>query len=134
MEVFKNSFDGGLDTNITQRLLPPNKYVDAANVNLAEDNEFYALENIKGTIEVKNIIDEPIINLLAVFPTKYKIGTTEGVNCLTIIAVTAGNVYKIWAYAVESTNLYELYETALTSLTWGDDVVMWGDTEITFED
>ena len=73
MEVSKNTFDGGLDTNIVKELLPANKYVDANNVNLVNNGNFFALENIQGTTKVKDILpSDSTTVVLGVFSTKYK--------------------------------------------------------------
>ncbi len=117
MEVYKNSFDGGLDTNISQRLIPPNKYIQAANVNIATDGNFYAIENIKGTEEVAIILGETSEGVLAVYASKYKIGDAINIPCLTVFAVQFDDPvykFKILCYDTINEDIYELYEKEVT--------------------
>ncbi len=113
MKVHKNTFEGGLDTNTSKNLISPNKYIDAQNLNIAASNNFFALENIRGTTNVQNIVASANVTVLGVFTSNYKIGTTSDVPCLTIITATNGgasSTYKIWVYATTTDTLYELYQ------------------------
>jgi hypothetical protein len=113
MEVHKNTFDGGLDTNISKNLIKSNKYVDGQNVNLVASSNFFSLENIKGTTSVADIIPSANSSVLGVFSSNYKIGTTLNVPCLTIItAIDNGptSTLNVFAFDTQNEVLYELYE------------------------
>ena len=128
MEVYKNSFDGGLDTNISTKLIQPNKYIDAANVNIAADGNFFALENIKGTTDVKTILGTGDYEVLGVYSTRYTISDIPNIPCLTIITAVNTEVstnydstFKIWCYAIGSGTLYQLYERAIVPADYFKD-------------
>jgi hypothetical protein len=112
MQTFPNTFTGGLDTNTSRNLIENNKYVEANNVNIASINNFFALENIKGTTMVQDIAFQSDTEIIGVFATKYKVGTVYDKDCLTIFGVSdlgASSRFKIWAYDTEADALYLLY-------------------------
>jgi hypothetical protein len=112
-EVTKNLFSGGLDTNTSRSLIPNNKYISANNVNIAGDSNFYALENIQGTTNVKDIISSSQVEVLGVYATNWKINDTL-LPCLTIFTgdTVSGN-FKIWCYDTQGSVLYEIYEQSV---------------------
>jgi hypothetical protein len=115
MEVFKNSFEGGLDTNMSPTLIPNNKYIEATNVNLVADGQFFALQDIKGTIqatEISDYIDHA--NILAAFNNNYTIEGVPGFAGITLI-YTVDNTLKISCWCTANASLYELYEQEITN-------------------
>jgi len=112
MHVHRNTFDGGLNTDISKNLVPPNKYVEANNVNIAGDGNFFALENIKGTTEIVEL-PEGGYNVLAVYKTNYRIDGIDNVPCLTIITLSSFisvlDYFKIWVFNTENENVYNIY-------------------------
>lgn len=112
-QIHKNTFEGGLDTNTTYSKVPSNKYVSATNINLVSTGNFHALENIKGTTNVMNFISSTNAVVLGEFASKYKIGDTEGVPCITsFIAINGGasSTFQIICYDTVNDISYFLYE------------------------
>jgi hypothetical protein len=54
-DVHKNTFDGGMNSDVNIDATQPNQYRDALNVDIASDGEFFAAKNIKGTTEVQQL-------------------------------------------------------------------------------
>jgi len=114
MEQHRNTFDGGLDTNTSRSLIQPNKYVEANNVNIASDNNFFSLENIRGTTPISDIISRDNVSVLGVFSTNYKIDDDYDIPCLTIFTaqnIGTESIFKIWVHDVVNNVLYEPYES-----------------------
>lgn len=120
----KNIFAGGLNTDKDKNIIESSQYIEAHNVELVSDNNFYALKNIKGTTSVQNIINVADTDVLGVFETKYKIDTTFDIQCLTIITATEGGNLKLWCYDTQNDNLYELYEESVESDYFTDDRII----------
>lgn len=112
MQIHKNSFEGGLNSNIAKSLLPANKYFEANNVNIALNQNFFALENIKGTTEI-TVLPEGGYTVLAVFRNNYRIDGVSNVPCLTIITVSSFisilDEIRIWAFNTVTNEVYHLY-------------------------
>src|SRR5690348_11452775 len=108
--LHKNVFSGGLNKDTASSFIANEQYFDAQNVSLIENNKFLALQNIKGTSSI-GILPNPAAYVLGIFPSKYKIGTTENVDCLTIFTATAGGNINIYCYSNDTGTTYELYGT-----------------------
>lgn len=127
MQIHKNSFDGGLNTNIVKNLLPPNKYIEANNVNIASDGNFFALENIKGTTSLVTL-PEGGYNVLAVFKANFRINSTSDIPGLVIITTSSFiselDYFKIWAFDSTSNSVYRMYTGLVpTSYAVGNPVI-----------
>ncbi len=108
----KNTFSKARNTDVSKALIGPDQYIEAHNVEIVGDGNFFALQNIQGTVNVQNIISDT--ECLGVFRNKYVIsGSTK--ECLTIFGFTSG-LFKIWCYDLQGDTLYELYEEVV-----GDD-------------
>lgn len=121
-----NRFVKGLNTDVDKTLLDPVFFTDAHNLEIVGNGNFFSLKNIKGTVNVQNVINTANTVLLGVFENFYKIGNTSGIKCLTIFTATLGGNFKIWCYDTENDALYELYEEAVDSDYFTDDRIVDG--------
>src|SRR5882672_801531 len=85
-KIHRNTFKGGVNKDFNKTLMSSEVMVGAANVSLVDNGVFMSVQNIKGTTEVKGIIngvDNTTVEVLAVFAVDYKI---DGVitPCLVI--------------------------------------------------
>lgn len=113
---FRNTFDGGLDTDINKSFMPTNKYVLAENVNLSGfNNKFFSLENVKGQSDFATLFNygDNVNDILGVYKANFKIATEENVPCIVVFAVAntgAGYKYRIYAVRLTGGTVYELYQ------------------------
>lgn len=108
----QNSFEGGLNTDVSKSKLNPTFYTEAHNVDSVADGDFFALKNIKGTFLSQVITSVAGTEVLAVFANNYLIGGATK-KCLTIFTAIASTNFKIWCYDTESVQLYELYQETI---------------------
>lgn len=113
-QTHRNSFEGGLNTDITKNLVNSNQFLDAKNLSLVGDGVFLSLQDKKGTTKLETLTTTNNTTVLGVFSTRYTIGTEENVNCLTIFTVSvldAGfpGTFYIHAYDIDNDALYQLY-------------------------
>lgn len=89
--------------------IDPVQYISANNVEIVSDGKFFALVNPQGTTEIKTLTGLPSdCEILNCFPNKYKISGVQ-YQCITIFTY-ASNLFKIWCYNTETTDLYELFQ------------------------
>lgn len=122
--VTRNNFTRGQNTDVDKTLLDPVYFTEAHNVELVGDGNFTALKNIKGTVNVQDIIGLSGTEVLGVFETKYTIGDTSDVKCLTIIVATEGLALNIFCYDTENDDLYQLYNENIPVDYFADDRVV----------
>lgn len=115
-----NRFTKGRNTDVSKALIGIDQYIEAHNVELVGDGNFYALKNIKGTTNVKNIAGNA--ECLGVFRNNYLI-SSEQKQCLTIFTLSSG-LFKIWAYDIDAATLYELYQETVDEDYVTDDRVV----------
>lgn len=113
-QTHRNTFEGGLNTDITKNLVNANQFLDAKNLSLVGDGTFLSLQDKKGTTKLETIIATNNTTVLGVYATRYTIGTDENVNCLTIFTVTVADAgfpgtFYIYAYDIDNDALYQLY-------------------------
>lgn len=122
--IHRSSFQKGIQNDIDRSSTPTDTYLAAFNLTLSGDEKFLALENIRGTSEVADIVSTFGANsVLGVYPNKYRIGSTEGVNCLTIF-YTHSSAFKIACYDIDNNVKYDLYTEGVdSSYITGDCVV-----------
>lgn len=89
IRITKNSFEAARNTDLDKSKLMPNAYVEAHNVDLIGDGNFYALRNIKGTTLIKDISVGNDQEELATYATKWVIDG-ESRNCLTSFIYVGG--------------------------------------------
>jgi hypothetical protein len=109
---FTNNFSEGRNTDFTKAAVPNNQYTAAANVELVGDGKYYALQNIKGTTNVQQIIGSSTVEVLAVFANKYQI-LGASYDCLTIFTATPSSTFNIYCYNATSDSLYALYQESI---------------------
>jgi hypothetical protein len=126
MPATKNEFFGGNNSNADKNKIKPNQYLEAHNLELTADGNFFGLRNLKGTTVLHEISSDFVVECLDVVPNKYKIGD-DYFNCLTIFTVDSTN-FKIWCYDTENDVLYELYEEAIAIDYTADDRVIDAET------
>jgi len=122
--ISTNSFRAGKNTDVDQQQIEPIYATDIQNLSLVEDGAFLALKNIRGTINVQDIIGLSGTEVLGAFETKYKIGDVTDIKCLTIIVATAGLALNIFCYNTEGDVLYQLYNESIESDYLTDDRVV----------
>jgi hypothetical protein len=126
VEVFKNSFEAGLDTNMSPNLIPHNKYIQASNVNIVANGEFHALQDIKGTLDataVATYVGDA--NILAAFNNNYRVEDVSGLPGITLI-YAIDNLLKISCWCTGNASFYELYEQPIEDDYYTDDRVVGG--------
>jgi hypothetical protein len=89
-KITRNTFEKGLNTDTDPSKLDPQSYVQAQNVELFGDGNFFALKNIKGLTNVSTIETTADVDsyVLGVYENKYKNGSTEGLKGLTIFVLS----------------------------------------------
>jgi hypothetical protein len=128
--IHKNTFEGGLNTDLSKNIVNSNQYTDAQNVTLVNTGNFLALEDIKGTALVKDLIaNTNTTTVLRAFNTKYQVDTVSGLDGITIFTHTedpsgSANAFKILAYVFQTDTVYTLYEE-----TVDDDYLVNGGTQ-----
>ena len=66
----KNSFEGGLNVDMDKSKLDPIFATEIHNLETIGDGKFYNLTNIKGTINVQDVINTASTEVLGVFRNK----------------------------------------------------------------
>lgn len=113
-QIHRNTFEGGLNTDITENIVSPTQFLDGYNLSLVGDGKFLSLQDFKGTTNLATITTLNNTTVLGVFNTRYTIGTATKVPCITIFTVR-GSVdgltatFNISAYDPNTSTLYELY-------------------------
>lgn len=114
----KNTFTKGLNADVDPNVLDAEQYIDAANVTLVPNGKFLSLQNIAGTTNLQSI-GLSGQTVLGVFATRYTIGTTTNIPCLTIFTTGGpGSNMNIWCYdpnGYSGTFLYKLYQATTPS-------------------
>lgn len=129
--IHKNTFDGGLNTDLAPAIINQNQYIDANNVTLIGSGQFLALQNVRGTLKIKDLnATTNTTTILRAVPCKYKVGTSEGLDGITIFSheedpVGTSNLFKISAYVFSTDTLYNIY-----SETVGDDYLVTASAEL----
>ena len=122
MRYTRNSFESGRNSDTNKSIIQPNQYIEAHNVELVGDNNFYALQNIKGTTYLKEILSDAAAEEIGAFATKYLIGGVLK-QCITYFTLT-GTYFNIWCYDTESNTLYALYQEVIANDYNTDDRVI----------
>lgn len=107
-----NQFFGFRNTDSDSSIIQPNQYTSAYNVEIVGDGKFMALQNIRGTSNVQQILASSTVEELGTFATKYLVGG-ELHNCLTIFTAVPSGLFKIWCYDTEADVLYELFQESI---------------------
>ena len=108
----KNSFEGGLNVDMDKSKLDPIFATEIHNLETIGDGKFYNLTNIKGTINVQDVINTASTEVLGVFRNKYVISSVL-VDCLTIMTASVADGFKIFCYDIENDTLYTLYTESI---------------------
>lgn len=114
-QLHKNSFEGGLNTDVNPNVVNSTQFIEAHNLSLVESGKFLALQNLKGTVELEKITALDNTSVLGVFNNKFKIGADENVDCLTIftVEVVGGSgltgTFNIYCYDIVNDDLYLMY-------------------------
>lgn len=113
---FRNTFEGGLDTDTVSSFLKPNTYKDAQNISMVTNGKFFSLTNVLGTTDLiaLNGITSPCI-VIGVFNNTYQIGTTLNLKCLTIFGYDNSH-FKIWCYDTTNNAIYQIYQETVNPL------------------
>ncbi len=109
-DLHKNSFEGGLNKDITKNFISNDQYFDAQNLTLVDTNKFLSLQNIQGTTDLSQILSTDTATVLGVFATKYKIGTASNIDCLTIFTAEEGGLFNIFCFDTTSLIVYNIFE------------------------
>ena len=125
--LYNVSFSGGQASDYAKRLFPPDKFLDAENIDILPSGEFYEAQNIKGTTFVTNLYDlgeGNTYNVLCSVPVqgRYDLdgdGEYEEVNnsllvCLHVdrpLALPSRSVILLYNFVNDTTyTLYDLPE------------------------
>jgi hypothetical protein len=116
MRVFTNKFLKGLNVDMDLAVTPAENYISAHNLTLTGDGKFLALTNIQGTAEIDTLVETFTDGyVLGVFPTKFKIGDVENVDCLLVFTAQEGGDFKILCYDLDNSQLYEIFSQPFTT-------------------
>lgn len=111
MEVTKSTFVKGRNTDVDPSVVANDSYLEAHNITLTGDSKFLALENIKGTVEIGEVVANDS-NVMAVYSNRYLIEGVE-TECLTIFAKDTDK-FQIFAYDPTSDTSYTLLDQTYT--------------------
>ena len=119
-DVHRNTFEGGLNTDLSPYLVNSNQYISAKNMSLVDTGKFLSLQNIQGTTNVQRLLTETSYEILGVFATRYTVDTTtdlEGLTIFTYDVAAAGGArtLTIFAYITSTDTLYILHERIVAS-------------------
>jgi len=130
-EIVANRFHQGLDGDTNNSIKDPTHYISAHNVTLSSGSDYLALTNIKGTSQIGSLsgtISTIIDCNVRIVPTKYKIGSVEAVNCLTVFIVakeSGHDALYINCYDLDNNVLYYLFkDQSLPSGYFSSDTVV----------
>lgn len=110
-KVTKNTFTGGLNTDLDPQIIPQDSYIDAINVSLTEDGKFFALKNLNGTADFATVYSGIDTNqkVLGLYLNKYSINGKKGVKAFTVFTYnTSSRVYEIVLIGKESAPSWSL--------------------------
>jgi|GEM_PF-4223704 len=122
----RNTFNKGRNTDQDRNKISPDQYLEAHNLEMVGDGTFYSLKNIKGTVNVGDILglDITLVNeCLGVFKTYWLINS-EIKQCLTIFTLSTSNLFKIWCFDIDAQAIYEIYEESVPVGYAADDRVI----------
>lgn len=119
-KIHQNLFSGGLNKDLNQSFVESAEYFDAHNVTLVEANKFLALQNISGTTNVQNIINDTTTLVLKVVSADFKISDQKK-RCLVIFTAKPDDYFKILAYDIAGDTLYELYREVVADNYFTND-------------
>jgi hypothetical protein len=113
LRSFISQFFEGRNTDTSKINLSQDQYLEAHNLELVGDGVFQALQNIKGTTDLKQIISDSTVKDIGAFPCKFLIlGESKRCNLHFTISST---LFKIRCYDIDGDTLYELYEEEVES-------------------
>jgi hypothetical protein len=115
MKEYKSLFTRGVNSDFDKSVTPNESYLSGFNLTLTGEGKFLALENIKGTEELNELISSFSGYVLGVYANKYKIGSTLDVDCLTIFTAQSGGDFKIICYDLENDTQYEIFSQPFTA-------------------
>lgn len=124
MEITKNVFAKGLNSDLNSSFTPTESYLSAHNLSLVDNGNFFALQNIKGTTNVAELLSASDAQVLGVFSARFLIGTTQDVPCLVIFTAQPNLYFKIWCYDTQNDVVYEMYQRAVGSTYLTDDRII----------
>jgi len=124
MPEFRSKFVNGIQGDVDKSISPQDSYLAAYNLTLSGSEKFLVLENLNGTEDVATILNGFTGKVLGVYSGTYKIGSTEGVKCLTIFTAVSGGNFKIWCYDTDNDALYELFQQSFTAAFEASDPVI----------
>ncbi len=125
-KLTRNTFTKGRNTDQDRNKISPDQYFEAHNVSLVGDGVFYSLQNLKGTVNVQDILGTnlALVNeCLGVFRTYWQIGGAIH-QCLTIFTLSTTNLFKVWCYDIDGDAIYEVYEETVANDYIADDRVI----------
>lgn len=121
-QIFKNTFEKGLLTDVSDVNQPNGTYTDANAVALYANGNFTSLGNFKGNLQLADIINESNqtefdkVQVLGVFFLEwYNINTATNTPCLTIFTGTTSNSIRCWVYDIPADTLYSVWAVDFTS-------------------
>lgn len=119
----RNTFESGLMTDLTPSLVKPNNFVDAQNVSLVTNGQFFSMQNAKGTYALGTLPGTNsscrINGTIAVNFQFGDVGTISIIPGVLVFGYDNTN-FKIWGVLPDSNGLglfgvYEMYQEALAS-------------------
>lgn len=103
-----NVFSGGRNTDDSKAIISQDQYLEAHNLELVGDGTFKSLQNIKGTTNVKEIVNDSTVEEVGAFACKFLIGGVKK-DCNVYFTVDDSS-FKIWCYDTVDNQLYELFQ------------------------
>lgn len=108
---FRNTFEGGFDTDTVTSLLKPNTYTDAQNLSLVTNGQFFSLTNMLGTTSIGNLPGiSGNVTIIGIYSNNYLL-TSSGTTFkgLTIFGYDSTN-FKAWCFNTETNIFYQLFQ------------------------
>jgi hypothetical protein len=120
-EGFVNKFPEGLDKDSDEKIRKNTTYKDAWHVQLTGDGKYGALQNLKGTTQITNIVSSIIytnINVMGAYSARTLVNTTSVEDCIYIFYgknVASVYTFHIDIFRVSSGVLYSAFSSTETS-------------------
>lgn len=113
-QTHKNTYEGGLNTDIDPKKMAPSTYIDASDVTLTSNGVFYALRNIAGTSLLTTILPTNY-TVLGAFACRWNLLGVPNMPCIVVFAAQSGGNFQILLYDTTNILVYTLYSTPLPS-------------------
>lgn len=133
-KVTSNSFSKGRNSDIDPRFQSLETYLDAQNISITSDGDFFAAKNIKGGTEVKEILaslgatDYNVLGAFECIGTFFSYGTEEKNPTIVIFTKTSPTIDNVFVYDIKRATLHTVFSGNLNFPIEGTiDAIVFGE-------